>query len=118
MVVVSVKVGVVSNIFVLRLQKFRVFWILWLLTNVRLVLIYFLVYLSIFFVIVNLLLVRDLWLLLVYSSIANSGMILVRVYGSNYFFVLCLYLIIILIILFLIKNFRSYIELLVVVFFF
>ena len=77
-----------------------------------------LVYLRIFFVIVNLLIVVDLWLLLVYSSIANTGIIILSVYGSQYVFVVLLYLRVILRIVYLIKNIDSYAEMLLVVFFF
>jgi len=118
MVIVRVKVGVLRNMFVLSLQKFSVFWLVWLTINVRIVLVYVLVYFRIFFVVVSLLHIRDLWLLLVYSSIVNTGIIVIRVFGSNYFFVLCLYLLIILGILYLVKEMDSYMEILLVVFFF
>jgi len=48
-VIVRVKVGVLRNIFVLSLQKFSVFWLVWLTVNVRMVLVYVLVYFRIFF---------------------------------------------------------------------
>lgn len=118
MVVVSVKVTMTGNLFVLRLQKISVFWLLWLLFNVSLRFLYFFVYLSIFFVILNLLIISDLWLLIVYSSIANTGMIIIRVYGSNFLFIVILYLGVILGIIFFIKILDSYMELLLIVFFF
>jgi hypothetical protein len=118
MVVVSVKVGFIGNIFVLGFQKIRVFWLFWLLCGKGLVFLYFLSYLSIFFVIVNLLVVRDLWLLIVYSSIANSGIIIISVEGSNYLIVVFLYLSIIMLIIYFIKISDSYIELILVIFFF
>jgi len=65
-----------------------------------------------------LLIVSDLWLLLVYSSIANTGMIILRIYGTNYLFVVILYLVVILGIIYCLKNSDSYIEVLLVVFFF
>ena len=86
-VVVRIKIGLFGNIFVLRLQKIRVFWLLWLVGKFRLVLLISLVYCRIIFVVFSLLLVRDLWLLLVYSSIANTGILLIRVVGSNYIFI-------------------------------
>lgn len=117
-VVVRVKVGIVGNIFVLSLQKIRVFWMLWLLLCSSVSFVYFLVYGRIFFVIVSLLLVRDLWLLIVYSSVANTGIIMLRVYGSNYVFVVLLYLSVIFGIIYLARKLDSYMELLLLVFFF
>lgn len=117
-VVVRVKVGLVGNIFVLRLQKISIFWLLWLVINCSLSLLYFLVYRRIFFVVVNLLIVRDLWLLVVYSSIANTGMILIGIFGSHYLFLILLYLSVILRIIYLVYKFDSYMELLAIVFFF
>lgn len=117
-VVVSVKVGLLGNIFVLSFQKIIVFWLYWLLLDMSLVLIYLIVYMRIFFVIVNLLIIRDLWLLIVYSSIANTGIIILRVYGTIYFVVVLLYLVIIFLIITFMKYVDSYIELLLIVFFF
>jgi hypothetical protein len=74
--------------------------------------------LRIFFVVISLLMVTDLWLLLVYSSIANTGIILLRVYGSNFLFIVFLYLVIIFFIIISLKNLDSYIEIILVVFFF
>jgi hypothetical protein len=118
MIVVRVKVGIVGNMFVLRLQKISVFWMFWLLFNYSILLLYIFVYIRIFFVIFNLLLVSDIWLLIVYSSIGNTGIILLRVFGSNYLFVVFLYLLIILLIIVLMKNINSLTELLLLVFFF
>ncbi len=117
-IVVSVKLGLLGNIFVLRFQKFSVFWLLWLSLIIPVSFIYFLVYLRIFFVVISLLMVTDLWLLLVYSSIANTGIILLRVYGSNFLFIVFLYLVIIFFIIISLKNLDSYIEIILVVFFF
>ena len=117
-VVVSIKIGIIGNIFVLSLQKVSVFRMFWLLFDYSFVLLYFFVYLSIFFVILSLLLVRDIWLLMVYSSIGNTGIILLRVYGSNYLIIVFLYLLVILFIIFLIKNINSFSEFLLLVFLF
>lgn len=117
-VVVSVKVGFLGNIFILSFQKVSVFRLLWLLLNIQLSFIYILVYLRIFFVIIRLILISDLWLLIVYSSIANTGIIILSVYGSNYIYVVFLYLSVIALIIYFIKNSDSYMELLLVVFFF
>jgi hypothetical protein len=117
-VVVSLKVGLLGNVFVLRLQKISVFWMLWLVCNIPLRFLYFIVYLSVFFVVVNLLLVSDFWLLLVYSSIGNTGMLLIRIYGTYYIFVVLLYLFVVFFIIYLVKVFDSYIELILVIFFF
>ena len=65
-----------------------------------LVLVYLIVYIRIFFVIVSLLMISDLWLLIVYSSIANTGIIMLRVYGRIYLVVVLLYLMIIFFIIF------------------
>ena len=117
-IVVRVKVGIIANLFVLRFQKIRVFWLLWLLIKSNLGFIYLFVYASIFFVIVNLLMISDLWLLLVYSSIANTGIIILRVYGSNYIYVTFLYLGVIFGIIYLMMKIDRYLELLLLVFFF
>lgn len=117
-IVVRVKIGMIGNLFVLRFQKIRVFWLLWLLIKSNLGFIYLFVYARIFFVIVNLLIITDLWLLLVYSSIANTGIIILSVYGSNYVYVMFLYLGVIFGIIYLIIKIDSYIELLLLVFFF
>ncbi len=117
-VVVRVKVGLLGNLFVLSLQKIRVFWLLWILIKVSLSFVYFFVYIRIFFVIVNLLIITDLWLLMVYSSIANTGIIILRIYGSNYVFAVVLYLTVIFGIIYILKNIDSYMELVMIVFFF
>jgi len=118
MVVVRVKVGFIGNIFVLSLQKVSVFWLIWLLISVPLSFVYILVYLRIFFVVIRLVLISDLWLLLVYSSIANTGIIILRVYGSYYLYIVLLYLFIILGIIYFVKNSESYEEIMLIVFFF
>ena len=117
-VVVRVKVGLIGNLFILRLQKIRVFWLFWLLLNSSFSFLYIFVYRRIFFVVVNLLLISDLWLLIVYSSIANTGMILLRVYGSHYIIIVFLYLRVIAIIIYSVIKVDSYIELLLIIFFF
>lgn len=117
-VVVRMKVGLLGNLFVLSLQKIRIFWLIWLLLNISLRIIYMFVYLRIFFVIVRLLLVNDLWLLIVYSSIANTGIIILRVYGRYYIFVIMLYLGVIFGIIFVIKFIDSYIEIVIIILFF
>jgi len=117
-VVVRIKIGFLANLFVLRLQKITVFWIFWLLYNISLVFLLMFVYLSIFFIIFNLLFIRDLWLLIVYSSIANTGMIILAVFGSYYIYVVFLYLGLILLIINFVIKLDSYIELLLLVFFF
>ena len=53
-----------------------------------------------------------------YSSIANTGIILMRVIGSHYIFLMLLYLRVIFIIIYLVNKLDSYIELVVLVFFF
>lgn len=117
-VVVSVKIGMIGNLFVLRLQKIRVFWLLWLLLKSSLGFVYLLVYSRIFFVVINLLLISDLWLMLVYSSIANTAIIILSVYGSNYLISVFLYLGVIFLIIWLVIKLDSYMELLLVIFLF
>ena len=118
MVVVSVKVGFITNIFVLRFQKVAIFWLIWLLINVSFSFLLILVYLRMFFVIFSLLLVSDLWIVLIYSSISNTGMLIISVYGRIYFFVVFLYLFIVFFIVWILSKSDSYIELIFVVFFF
>jgi len=55
---------------------------------------------------------------MVYSSIANTGIIILSVYGSNFLFVVLLYLGVIFIIINFLKNSDSYIEVLLIIFFF
>lgn len=117
-VVVSVKVELYGNIFVLGLQKIRVFWLVWLTLTVRSGFIYLMAYLRIFFVILRLLMISDFWLLLVYSSIANTGILLISTLGSNFIIAIGLYLAIIMSIIYSVKQFRSYTELILVVFIF
>ena len=94
-VVVSVKVGLLTNIFVLSFQKFSIFWLLWLLMNVSFIFLIFIVYLRMFFVIISILILRDLWLLLVYSSVSNTGLLIITIYGNNFFIVVFLYLLVV-----------------------
>jgi len=115
MVVVSLKVGFLGNFFVLSLQKFSVFWIIWLFIKSRVIFVYFIMYLRVFFVIISLLIISDLWLLLVYSSISNTAIIVLRIYGSLFFSSIFLYLCIVLFIIFLIKYSYSYLEVVLIV---
>ena len=84
MVVVSIKIGVYGNIFVLALQKIPVFWLFWVLRENYINILFLCTYLGILFVTISLRLVTDLWLLLVYSSIANTGLLLLSRLGSFY----------------------------------
>lgn len=117
-VVVRIKVSYYVNMFVLRFQKISVFWLFWLLADVSLSFIVVFVYIRIFFVIFSLLMVSDLWLLLVYSSISNSAIILCRVVGNYYIFVVFIYILVVYVLILLIKHVVSYLELLFIVFFF
>jgi hypothetical protein len=118
MVVVRVKVGFLANIFVLSLQKIRLMWLFWLILEVNFRFLIFMVYLRVFFSVFSLLIISDLWLLVVYSSIANSGMLLLAVNGSIYLYSVLLYLVVVLGIIFFIKYFSSYDELFLIIFFF
>lgn len=114
-VVVRLKVDYIGNIFVLVFQKIPVFWFLWLVYDSFLLLLILLAYSRIIFVLLNLLLVSDLWLLLVYSSIANTGIIMLSIYGHSYIIVVFIYLFILLRIIFIVKFFDSYFDLILVV---
>ena len=114
-VAVSIKVGMLGNIFVLALQKLPVFWLFWLLRETRMIFVYFLCYLGIFFVAINLGLVVDLWLLLVYSSIANTGLLLLRRFGSFYIINIFLYLTTVRLIILGLNRRNNYSELLLIV---
>lgn len=70
------------------------------------------------FVVISLLRVSDLWLLLVYSSIARSGIILFGLLGINYFFSILLYLGVVCLIIWVIKRRRSLDLVAIIVFLF
>ena len=114
-ILVTRKIGIIGNIFVLSLQKLPVFWLFWLLRDVSVSVLFFFCYLGIIFVVVNLRLVVDLWLLLVYSSIANTGILLLSSFGYYFMSNVFLYLCIISIIIVLISKRRNYFEILIVV---
>ena len=59
-IIVRVKVGYIGNLFVLRLQKLPVFWLVLLSFNISFNFLLFFVYCGIFFVILNLVIVNDL----------------------------------------------------------
>lgn len=118
MVVVRIKVDLYGNIFVLSLQKFSVFWLVWLIIKISLGLLYLIVYLRIFFVVLSLVMVRDFWLLLIYSSIANTAILVLGRLGSHYLYSVILYLVVIIGIIYFVKENSSYNELLLVVFIF
>lgn len=117
-ILVRVKVGFVANIFVLSLQKIVVFRLFWLVYNLSFMFLILFVYLSLIFVVVSLLIISDLWLLLVYSSIGNTAIILIRVVGSHYLVAVFLYITIIFFIIFIMKTSSSLVEVLLLVFFF
>ena len=112
------KVGFVGNIFILGFQKIPVFWLMWLTQDFNLRLLLILTYFTIIFVLINLLLVTDIWLLLVYSSIVNTGLLLIRVWGSHFIFAVFLYLIVVILIIFILIKINSNFDLLIVVFLF
>lgn len=114
-VVVSIKVGILGNIFILSLQKLPVFWIFWLLSERSLIILFLFCYLGIILVVINLSLVVDIWLLLVYSSIANTGILLISRVGSYYIISILLYLIVISAIIFLMLKRNNYAEILIIV---
>lgn len=117
-VIASVKRDVNRNMFILVLQKLRVFWLFWLLNSFSLIYLYFFSYVSIFFVVLRLIYIRDVWLLLVYSSIVNSSLLLISFIGMGSWISIGIYFSIVLIILFYLKYRRSYYEVLLVLYFF
>ena len=117
-VVVSVKIGYWGNIFVLGFQKLSVFWLLWLINDVSVLILYLFCYCRLFFVVIRLIIISDIWLFLVYRSIANSAILILRIQGVFYFSVIVLYLIIIRIIILLIKFRISFNEVIFIVFLF
>lgn len=117
-ILVRVKVGFLANIFVLSLQKIVVFWLFWLTCRFSFVFLILFVYGSLFFAVVSLIMVSDLWLLLVYSSIANTAIILIRVISSHYLVAVFLYIRIVFLMIMLLKYSSSLIEVLFLIFFF
>lgn len=73
---------------------------------------------TVFFVVFSLLCVTDFWLLLVYSSISNRRLILLRVFGSNYIRMVFLYLGVVMCMIILYGKVRGYGEVYFVLFFF
>ena len=113
-ILVSRKLGSYGNIFVLSLQKIPVFWLFWLVGEVSLLLLFLCCYGGLLFVTVALSLVRDLWLLLVYSSIANTGILLLARLGNYYFMRVTIYLRVVVSIIYLIAKRNNYQEILLV----
>lgn len=114
-VVVSIKVGIWGNVFILALQKIPVFWLFWLVNNSSVFSLFLFCYLGLIVMVVNLSLVVDLWLLLVYSSIANTGLLLLRSLGSHYIVNTLLYLCVVTGIIYIIASRNNYFEMLLVV---
>ena len=86
-VVVRMKIGFIRKYICIKFTENLSFLVIMIINKSIFRIIYLLVYLRVFFVIFSLLLVSDLWLLLVYSSIANTGIIILRVYGVNFLLV-------------------------------
>ena len=103
LVVVVIKVGLWARVLVLVYQKIVVFWMFWLVREISIRLIVFIIYLRLIFVFLTLLIVVDLWMLIVYSSISNTSLILMGSYGDKYVGVIMLYLGILFLVLFLFK---------------
>lgn len=118
LVLVSIKTRILTNFFILIFQKLPSLWLFWLTRHISISSLYLFVYLNIFFVIINLILVSDLWLLLVYSSISNTSLLLLRVQSSFYFLSIFIYLFVLIRILTLLWKRNSSNEVLMVTFFF
>lgn len=116
--VVCIKIRYLGNMFVLVLQKLSVFWLIWLFINVSFFYLYFFNYLRLFFVVISLIMVTDLWLFLVFRSIGSSGLIIIRVVGSHYFYLIFLYFLVIFCIIIFVYYSFSFQERLIVIFFF
>ena len=118
LVIVTIKVRLLVNFFILGLQKLPALWLLWLLIKSSYLIVYLIVYLNIFFVMLNLMRISDLWLLLVYSSISNTRLLIFRIEGAFYFVSIFIYLFTVMsIILSLLKS-CSYEEIILVIFIF
>ena len=118
LVIVKIKVRLLVNFFILGLQKLPALWLLWLLIKSSYLIVYLIVYLNIFFVMLNLMRISDLWLLLVYSSISNTRLLIFRIEGAFYFVSIFIYLFTVMsIILSLLKS-CSYEEIILVIFIF
>lgn len=117
-VVASVKSDLNRNIFILVFQKLSVFWLFWLVNSFRLIYLLFFSYLRIFFVVLSLVYISDVWLLLVYSSIVNSSLLLVSFIGVGSWISIIIYFFIVLLILIYLKYSVSYYEILLVLYFF
>ena len=118
LVIVTIKVRLLVNFFILGLQKLPALWLLWLLIKSSYLIVYLIVYLNIFFVMLNLMRISDLWLLLVYSSISNTRLLIFGIEGAFYFVSIFIYLFTVMsIILSLLKS-CSYEEIILVIFIF
>ena len=107
LVVVRVRVGYWRNIFILIFQKIRVLWMFWLVNSLGIDVLVILVYINLFFVFVTLIGVRDLWLLLVYSSIGNTALVLVGVGRHIYIYIVRYYLVFLFGVVWCVKSFRG-----------
>lgn len=108
LIIVRLKVGYVGNLFVLIFQKIPVFWLFWLLYVSNIILLMIIVYLRIIFVIVNLMFVVDFWLVLLYSSIANTRLLLISIHGNYYFLSIFIYLFVVALVVWFFKELDSY----------
>lgn len=118
LILVSIKVRLLANFFILIFQKLPSLWLFWLIVNIPILLVYFVVYLNLFFVMINLIICSDLWLLLIYSSISNTRLLIINVYGSYYFVSIFIYLCLLFSILRLLWHTSRNNEILIVLFFF
>lgn len=116
-IIVRLKLGYIGNIFVLVFQKIPLFWLFWLLYVSDFLLLIIIGYLRLLFVVINLIFVVDFWLVLVYSSIANTRFLILAVYGHSYFVSIFIYLIIVSFVIWILKSLDSYNSMLIVVLF-
>jgi len=107
-VLVRVKMMFISNMFVLGLQKLGLLWLFWLIVDLRLVFIRFLVFLGVMVTFISVFNICDLWLLIVYSSVANTRLIVFSFLGDKFISVFLIYLFVFIMIVGLLIFLKSY----------
>lgn len=117
-IIVSLKVDILLNIFILGLQKISMFWLFWLTIPYDSIILLLIFYLGLFFVFFSLVSIADLWLLIVYSSVVRTSFLVVSM-GAGYFWLaFFFYCFVLILILVLIKFSFSYLHIVIVVYFF
>jgi len=107
-VIISVKVALLSNVFIMGLQKMGVVWIIWLMVELDMWFVVLIVILGVLVSFIRVFNVRDLWLLMVYSSVANTGLIIFSMMSRKFYVVFFLYLVIFVLMMRLLIFVKSY----------